>query len=63
MCMHIILLLVILCYRVSCCIVLQRHVLETFHAVTVKSHASYRVGYELCMKMVLDVHEVAVSSL
>ena len=43
-------LLIILCYRISCCIVLQHHIFKQFHAGTVKSHTFHRVGLNLCMK-------------
>jgi hypothetical protein len=45
------LLLIILCYRISCCIVLQHHIREKFHAGTVQSHAFHGVGLDLCMKI------------
>lgn len=44
------LLLIILCYRISCCIVLQRHI-EMFYAGTVKSHTFHGVDLDLCMKI------------
>ena len=45
------LLLIILCYRISCCIVLQHHIHEKFHAGTVKSHMFHGVELDLCMKI------------
>jgi hypothetical protein len=43
--------LIILCYRISCCFVLQRHILKKFSAGTVKSHTFHGVGLSLCMKI------------
>jgi len=45
------LLLVIPCYRISCCIVLQCRILEMCCAGTVKSHVFHGVGFYLCMKI------------
>ena len=44
-------LLIIPCFRISCHIVLQHHILKMFHAGTVKSHAFHGVGLDLCMKI------------
>jgi len=45
------LLLIIPCYRISCRIVLQRHILKKVHAGTVNSHMFHGVGLDLCMKI------------
>jgi hypothetical protein len=51
MCICSFLLLIILCYRISCRTVLQHHILKTFHVGTVKSHMFHGVGLDLCMKI------------